>query len=1083
MRYLGIFLKLLIFLVIVIHAACTKATQEEYEGINPNFSDHPTTALTIQSEETLIGGPSAQGRVGDVLLDNGLIRVVIQKPSKTAGVGSFGGTIIDADYGINGTDQFGELFPLVNAEWTVNYVDFEVLGDGRHGGPQILRAHGILDAYDFLDLDFTAEVAGSVAGQALHYDDRFDDLKDPFAIHPSLSQMSHEVITDYTLEPGKKYVRIDTTFTNNGTEALEVPVGEFIFGGGALAPFIPGMGFSPDVMVQAQGDTPAFVLAGHPGVNVSYGYFYDLSQFLKNDEESGKKEEKTKSAPQRYTSSSLTFSGVTVMLLGEELLNIMPLGSAGTPEIHFIIPPEASRTITRYFVVGDGSVSSILDVGYDILNVTTTKVSGQVKDNQGRPVADAIVSVKNSGSSPVTAFRTNHEGKFLGLVSQGTDFHGRALGSGKYDFVVHKSGYHLNGTNSSGSCTPTTADVQYQPSLEVHCVLGESATIRLVGSVIDAETQSAIPARMTIVGLDPSPESKTAGTFGDIEAFRKPFGIVDVHLINAKGGFGLESDNSILIEPGVYRIVISHGPEYSLYEKNVEIAPGDEVLLSNVQLKKVISTFGYVGADFHVHALPSPDSWFSEERRALDAVANGLDVLQSSDHDFLTDYAPFVAKLERSGVLPPESIKTIVGDEITPNHFGHLHAFPLEPDFNRPDHGALDWSDSSLDEISPAPDFAMSPLEMIERLKEDPGEEVIQVNHIADNPTGLPTASGWLTSNAYQESHGVKPMVSYADPVERRLLPATGGPTPPFGMDQSELIFDEFTAMELAVGIDELTSPALWKTALPVWFNLLNLGYRITATANSDSHHEIATPLGMPRNYVESTVDPRDGLNAPYFSAIDEEVYAANINRQRVIVSAGPFIKMEAESNNGEKGKVGDQLQGNEVKLIIDVSAPDWAWFDTIDLYANTEPIPADDTGELPMRGAAADPHDFAKPYHVQRYIYDPVYRWRLKDNSLKTWKKENGAITARVEVILRLKEDTWIVALARGTKETPGYRTLFPVVPTALKKGDAKVAEFDPHNLESFHQDKEVSLPAWGFTNPIWIDVDGNGFQAKWSR
>ncbi|MBI4125280.1 MAG: hypothetical protein HY466_05055, partial [Deltaproteobacteria bacterium] len=80
----------------------------------------PDTPLTIRDRSQLIGGPAAQGRLGDVLLSNDKIRVIIQKPSKNAGIGSFGGTIIDAYHAGGGEgDQWGELFPMVNVEWTI----------------------------------------------------------------------------------------------------------------------------------------------------------------------------------------------------------------------------------------------------------------------------------------------------------------------------------------------------------------------------------------------------------------------------------------------------------------------------------------------------------------------------------------------------------------------------------------------------------------------------------------------------------------------------------------------------------------------------------------------------------------------------------------------------------------------------------------------------------------------------------------------------------------------------------------------------------------------------------------------------
>ncbi len=59
-------------------------------SFNPDASGYPVTPFTITDDSQLIGGPVAQGRVGDVLLENDRIKVIIQKPRKNSGVNSFG---------------------------------------------------------------------------------------------------------------------------------------------------------------------------------------------------------------------------------------------------------------------------------------------------------------------------------------------------------------------------------------------------------------------------------------------------------------------------------------------------------------------------------------------------------------------------------------------------------------------------------------------------------------------------------------------------------------------------------------------------------------------------------------------------------------------------------------------------------------------------------------------------------------------------------------------------------------------------------------------------------------------------------
>ena len=769
-------------------------------------------------------------------------------------------------------------------------------------------------------------------------------------------------------------------------------------------------------------------------------------------------------------------------------MKILPLGSHASPEIHFVIPPSSERTIKRYFIVGDGSAGSVLDSALKILKVPSALISGQVTVSEGGSLEGTTVAVTKVGGGTVATYPVDSSGHFEGSLPTGEEAVGKTFGEGKYDVWINKKGYQKNGTSRAGSCDPATIDLTSVAAVQVNCALGETGVVQINGGVVDEETGLKTPARLTIVGEDPSPETKGAGTFSDIDIFKRPFGIVDSLLINAKGGIGLTDKTSFELEPGTYYFVFTHGPEYSTYETEVTVAAGGTVSLDNIILKHVVKTPGFVSADFHIHALPSPDSAFSVERRALAAAADGLDVLHSSDHDFLTDYAPVVEKLSEAGILRIDAIQTVVGDEITPNHYGHLHAFPLTPNMDDPDHGALDWSTHPLDTLSPSPYFVMTPSQIFDEVLKDPGEEVIQINHIMDNPTGLLVASGWLTTPVYQKDFGIAPFVSYADPVERRIhLDTQKAPAPPYGPEVSPLIFNEFTAVELAIGAN-MKNNALWESALPTWFNLLNLGLLPTATGDSDSHHEIHMPLGIPRNYIAAPVDPRDGIGNS-FAEIDKEAYADSINNRHVIVSAGPFINVKATNEQGESAGVGDVIKGKAIVFDIVVEAPSWAWFDTIQIYTNTEPIPAEDSGRFAMRGEAASPADFAKPYHIPRYVYDAAKTFKLSDGTLVDWSEKNGKIVAKVKLAIAVDEDTWVVVVARGTKETQGYHSLFPIVPEALLDPEKTPDNFDPTKLDSFHKSSKVGAAAWGLTNPIFIDVDGDTdgdgfpFETKWVR
>ena len=79
--------------------------------------------LEITDRAQLIGGPGAQGAVGDYLIQNDKIRVIIHgRAGDTGSSTAFGGSILDADIqrpqaefgGGQGRDNLYELGPLVS---------------------------------------------------------------------------------------------------------------------------------------------------------------------------------------------------------------------------------------------------------------------------------------------------------------------------------------------------------------------------------------------------------------------------------------------------------------------------------------------------------------------------------------------------------------------------------------------------------------------------------------------------------------------------------------------------------------------------------------------------------------------------------------------------------------------------------------------------------------------------------------------------------------------------------------------------------------------------------------------------------
>jgi hypothetical protein len=110
---------------------------------------------------------------------------------------------------------------------------------------------------------------------------------------------------------------------------------------------------------------------------------------------------------------------------------------------------------------------------------------------------------------------------------------------------------------------------------------------------------------------------------------------------------------------------------------------------------------GFVSMDFHIHSAKSFDSSVALQDRVRTYLGEGLEVMVSTDHDFVTDYAPII-----SGLGIGSEINSIIGDELTggapvpvnavatggvnafPEGIGHWNGWPLSVIANNRQNGA-----------------------------------------------------------------------------------------------------------------------------------------------------------------------------------------------------------------------------------------------------------------------------------------------------------------------------------------------------------------------------------------------------------
>ncbi len=181
------------------------------------------TAIQVTNPSQLIGGPAASGRVGDYILQNGSVRVLIGAPDNFHGYMKSGGNILDAAITGQSNDLFDEGHTYYGWPKQAIYQKMIVKDNGKKTGNAVLEAIGYKNDMPFMKID-----------------------------------------TTYTLYGNSNYVVIRTTLTNTSNKAVgPMILGDAVFFGYAR-PFLYGNGFSFKKFDS--------LLVGGSGDGVSYGF-------------------------------------------------------------------------------------------------------------------------------------------------------------------------------------------------------------------------------------------------------------------------------------------------------------------------------------------------------------------------------------------------------------------------------------------------------------------------------------------------------------------------------------------------------------------------------------------------------------------------------------------------------------------------------------------------------------------------------------------------------------------------------------------------------------------------------------------
>ena len=667
-------------------------------------------------------------------------------------------------------------------------------------------------------------------------------------------------VTTYTFHCGSSEVQVHSVLTNVGTETYATSIfgilDAMFWGRRSLVPFCPVTG-QGDRCAAFDISNPIAGLVDSPYVGSTGSLVGDPSTFAFYVNE-----------PEVET------------FLGVHSSQVSAFGDFVLGDGH--LSPGDSRSFGRVIVVGDDAdAASATDGALEGLEreglVQLATVTGTVTmptdetvstDVYRRPLV--VLAKPGSGEptdptrwAPITQARVQADGSFSARVPAGDiawelRLGGRAPARG------------VGGTVAAGA------------TLDLGALAVPEAPVTLI-HVHDA-TGAGLPARVVLHGVGATPDPDLGP-----EAGGSPTG--SLALTDGDGELELR------LPMGEYEVYAAHGIRYSLAKASLTAdASGGEVTLEVAPVDLLPA--GFVAGDFHVHSAPSFDSSLPVEDRLMAYLAEGVDVIVSTDHDVVFDYAPALATLETG--LPPAwrgKLHTFVGIESTTtvpqpefiHTIGHHNAYPLT--------------------VVPGAHAGGAPLDefvdlgtLYERLRALPSpvaSPVVQMNHARSSRAG----SVWL---GYFDACGFDPTAPLDESGACFGSSGPGG-TRPWDFDAIEVINSK--------GAEHFVD------LLRDWYALLlqSPGGRLpVGMANSDSHELIVDQAGYPLTFLRTGGTAADLTNDGLVSAVESGSVAGGL---------GVFVWLSVCRPDGsgcvEPGRAPFDANGG-ARVHVTVAAPPW---------------------------------------------------------------------------------------------------------------------------------------------------------------
>jgi len=1040
----------------------------------------PARAFQINSRHDLIGGQRALGEIGDYKISNGIIHAIVQDVGTSRGFGAFGGSLIDLDLvranrtsptqGTAGNDFFTEMFPAFFLH-AVEPSKVEVIADGSDGAAARLRVSG--GGGEFISV--------------------VKEINDSLNLVPK-ANLRYQV--DYVLEPGKQYLKIETSVINDDvirdkacTADFECPTGYYCatlqeekkrFCGrdatyGAVIPFgfvtllgegqrlfLPNeAGFNvrfhleevykrPSELTALPGEIVPMIATEGTGVSYAVSAAPFGPQYMLSADEAARRSGK----PEFYKPYGMKPDSILIPIASSSFLGTFWSRPPALPSGDPGIGAGKTHKFVAYVSVGTGDVASAQKVAYAIDDPEVNK-KPTVYGNVAGLVREAVTGQLLEGISVVLQ---NEQGKYLSQA--------HTLENGSYVAHVPAGKYRAYAVHKARSVVVSEGYVEVKENETTHIDLTMEPPAMLTVTVRD-EQGRALPAKISVEGIYEHTGVELPREFLYNLAVGERFRNSDLKADTTDPQsrrylerifYATIGNGGRELRPGKYRVYASRGPEYSLESEDVELVANrtTEVKLT---LKHEVPTPGWASADFHVHSINSVDSDMALPDRVTSYAVEGIDLVASTDHNYVSDFAPTIDALNLGDWL-----RSTIGLELTTLEMGHFNGFPVKLDPGPVNHGSFAW-------------FRRPPGELFAQLRGlgvDPQNTLIQVNHPRD------TILGYF-SQFNMGTYTTEPFKAGAFGLNQEPLP--DGRVSPYHPSQFSLDFDVMEVFnakrdmllfsyripttplpgpepsayppcsagkiadcvpapgELAlITVTQLDGGTMTQPAFPGalddWYSLLGHGHKIAATGNSDSHGPNAE-AGLPRTYL------RVGATADgSMRGLSESSCMTALKQGHAMVTNGPFIEVWV---NGKQPGEEAVAPSGEVEVRVRVSAAKWIDVDRVQI----------------MRGGPD--------------AYSPIAR-----EIPVTAADQGGSCVApcRIDttVTMTVPDKSFIVAVASGDDDMWPVYTPYEI--NSFQISDAVVAiagplanSFGPAKWGKYQPELTNTVRPYGFTNPVWVN------------